>query len=336
MIQQAIQKAVDGCSLTDEEAARAMDEIMSGEATGAQIGAYLTALRMKGETPEEIAASARIMREKGEKVRTAGDVLEIVGTGGDRAFSFNISTVSAIVAAAAGVPVAKHGNRSVSSKCGAADVLEALGIDISLSPAQVQSVFERTDICFMFAQVFHKSMKYAAGPRRELGVRTIFNILGPLANPAGARLQLLGVYDAALCEPMARVLVSLGVHRAMAVHGEPGLDEISPCGRTEVCEVNDGELRSYTLTPEDFGVHSCRMEDLTGGGAVENAAIAQQILAGQRGPKRDTVVINTAAALYIACKADSLQGCARLAEQTIDSGRAAAKLDEWIAATHSC
>ena len=335
MIKEAIGKAIEGRELTVEEAARAMDEIMSGEATGAQIGAYLAALRMKGETPDEITGSARVMREKGEKIRADGDVMDIVGTGGDCAYTFNVSTVSSIVAAAAGLRIAKHGNRSVSSKCGSADVLEALGIRIDLSPAQVEKVLRDTGICFMFAQVFHKSMKHAAGPRKELGVRTIFNILGPLSNPAGASLQLLGVYDESLCEPLARVLGNLGVRRAMTVYGRAGLDEISLCGETEVCELSDGRLHRYVLRPEDFGLAACTMEDLKGGDARENAAIARRILAGEKGPKRDMVLINTAAALYIAGIRGSLRECVELAAQTIDSGRAAAKLAEFAAATQA-
>lgn len=330
MIQQAIQKAVEGNNLTMEEAMGAMDEIMNGEATAAQIGAYLAALRMKGESIDEITASARIMRQKAEKVKPAGEVIDIVGTGGDCAYTFNVSTISALVVAAAGVPVAKHGNRSVSSKCGSADVLEALGVKIDLTPEQVDAVLAEAGICFMFAQTFHKSMRFAAAPRRELGVRTIFNILGPLSNPAGAGLQLLGVYDEALCEPLARVLQNLGVHRAMVVYGRAGLDEISLCGETYVCELNDGRILRYLLRPEDFGMTACSMEELKGGDAAENAAIAKRLLAGEKGPKRDMVLINAAAALYIAGVNESLMKCTEIAREMIDTGKAAEKLREFI------
>jgi anthranilate phosphoribosyltransferase len=334
MIRQAIQKAVMGEDLTLAEAAAAMDEIMSGEATGAQIGAYLAALRMKGESIDEITASARIMREKAEKVNAGGGVLDIVGTGGDCAYTFNVSTLSAIVVAAAGVRVAKHGNRSVSSKCGSADVLEALGIKIDLSKAKAEDVLNKTGICFMFAQVFHKSMKYAAAPRRELGIRTIFNILGPLSNPASADMQLLGVYDEALCEPLVRVLQNLGVKRAMAVYGRVGLDEVSLCGDTAVCELKEGRVHRYLLNPSDFGLERCTLEELRGGDATENAKIARQILAGESGPKRDMVLINSAAALYTAGIDISLKNCVAIAGETIDTGKAMQKLSEFAAASN--
>ena len=333
MIKQAIQKAVAGEDLTLEEAAASMDEIMSGEATGAQIGAYLAALRMKGESIDEITASARIMREKAEKVSAGGGILDIVGTGGDCAYTFNVSTVSAIVVASAGVRVAKHGNRSVSSKCGSADVLEALGVKIDLTREQVVEVLKKTGICFMFAQSFHKSMKYAAAPRKELGIRTIFNVLGPLSNPASADMQLLGVYDESLCEPLIRVLRNLGVKRAMAVYGRAGLDEVSLCGETAVCELKDDHIGRYVLTPEDFGLKSCTLEDLRGGDAAENAAIARRILTGEKGPKRDMVLINSAAALYTVGLSESLKDCVALAAERIDSGRALEKLNEFATAS---
>lgn len=330
MIKEAIGLAVEGKNLSPEQAKGAMDEIMSGNATNAQIAAYITALRMKGESIDEITAGAQVMREKAPLVSVQGDVLDIVGTGGDCAYTFNVSTVSSLVAAAAGVQVGKHGNRSVSSKCGSADVLEALGVKLDLTPTQAAGVLRTAGICFMFAQVFHGSMKYAAAPRKELGIRTIFNILGPLSNPAHANLQLLGVYDAALCQPLAQVLSNLGVRRAMVVYGLDGLDEVSLCGQTQVSELIDQRVSNYLLTPENFGLKPCTMDDLRGGDAQENAQIARDILAGASGPKRDMVLLNSAAALYIAGKADTLKGSVEIAKEMIDSGRAAAKLDELV------
>lgn len=335
MIKEAIAQAVEGQNLSIEQARGAMDEIMSGNATPAQIGAYIAVLRQKGESINEITASAQVMREKAPLVQTEGDVLDIVGTGGDCAYTFNVSTISSLVVAAAGVQVAKHGNRSVSSKCGSADVLEALGVKLDLIPSQAAGVLRTTGICFMFAQVFHGSMKYAAGPRRELGIRTIFNILGPLSNPAHANLQLLGVYAAELCQSLAQVLSNLGVRRAMVVYGLSGLDEVSLCGQTQVSELIDQRVSNYLLSPEDFGLQSCTMEDLRGGDAQENAAIARDILAGGTGPKRDMVLINSAAALYIAGKADSLKACVEIARQMIDSGKAADKLAELARVSNS-
>lgn len=326
MIREAIATAVEGKNLTAEQARGAMDEIMSGAATSAQIGGYITALRMKGESIDEITASAQVMRQKAPPVETQGDVLDIVGTGGDRSFSFNVSTVSSFVAAAAGVQVAKHGNRSVSSKCGAADVLEALGVKLDLTPEQAARVLREAGVCFLFAQTFHSSMKYAGPTRRELGIRTIFNILGPLANPAHNSLQLLGVYDAALCQPLAQVLANLGVRRAMVVYGLDGLDEVSLCGQTQVSELIDGRVSNYLLNPGDFGLEPCTMDDLRGGDAAQNAQIAKDILAGQKGPRRDMVLVNSAAALYIAGKVLSLRDGVRLAAGLIDSGKAADRL----------
>lgn len=335
MIKEAIAQVVEGKELSPEQAKGAMDEIMSGNATLSQIGAYIAALRLKGESIGEITASAQVMRDKAPLVQTEGDVLDIVGTGGDCAFTFNVSTVSSLVAAAAGVQVAKHGNRSVSSKCGSADVLEALGVKLDLTPSQAAGVLRTTGICFMFAQVFHSSMKYAAVPRRELGIRTIFNILGPLSNPAHANLQLLGVYDAALCQPLAQVLSNLGVRRAMVVYGLDGLDEVSLCGQTQVSELIDQRVSNYLLTPEDFGLAPCTMDDLRGGDATENAQIARDILAGGTGPKRDMVLLNSAAALYIAGKADSLKTSVDIARGMIDSGKAADKLEELVRVSNS-
>lgn len=338
MIREAIARAVEGRELSAAEARGAMEEIMDGAATPAQIAGYLTALRIKGETVDEITESARVMREKALRVPGGEGAMDIVGTGGDCAFTFNVSTVSAIVAAAAGVKIAKHGNRSVSSKCGAADLLDALGARLDLTPEKTAEVLDKAGICFMFAQVHHASMKFAAGPRKELGIRTIFNILGPLANPAGATLQILGVYDSALAEPLARVLSNLGVKRAMVVCGGTdgqSIDELSLCGPTEVCELKDGRIERYTLTGDDFGLSSCSLCDIRGGDAAANADIARAILSGEKGPKRDTVVMNAAAALYIAGKAESLRDGAALAEKTIDSGAAKEKLEEFVAATRS-
>jgi anthranilate phosphoribosyltransferase len=338
VIKEAIKKAVDGAALSLEEARGAMEEIMSGEATPVQIAGYLTALRIKGETVDEITASAQVMREKAFKVEGGSDALDIVGTGGDCSNTFNVSTVSAIVAAAAGVKIAKHGNRSVSSKCGAADVLEALGVKLDLTPEQNSRVLNDTGICFMFAPVYHTSMKFAAVPRRELGIRTIFNILGPLSNPAGAGLQVLGVYDEKLTEPLIKVLANLGVKRAMSVCGEAEgrrIDELTLCGENQVCEFSDGKIHKYFLNNSDFGLPSCTLSDIAGGDAAENAEIARNMLAGEGGAKRDTVVINAAAALYIAEKAKTLRECVDIAVNTIESGKAAAKLDEFIKATQS-
>lgn len=331
MIKEAIRLAIAGNDLPFATAKSAMDTIMGGKATAAQIASFLTALRMKGETIEEITACATVMREQGQKLEHDFDVVEIVGTGGDEAFTFNISTVSAFVVAAAGIPVAKHGNRSVSSKCGAADVLEALGARLSLTPKQSKEVLAATGMCFMFAPVYHTSMKYAAPVRKEIGVRTIFNILGPLANPAAASIQLLGVYDRDLIAPLAQTLVNLGLKRAMVVRGCDGLDEITLTGPTEVCEIKDGTLDFYEINPADFGFSFCLVEDLTGGNATDNAAIAKEILRGAPGPKRDIVLLNAAACLYMAAATDTLANGVELARQTIDNGRAYQKMRDFVA-----
>lgn len=334
MIKDAIKAAVEGNDLDYDTARQAMDEIMSGEATNAQIAAFLTALRMKGESIEEITACATVMRQRCAKLSHELEVLDIVGTGGDRSFTFNISTVSAFVIAAAGVPVAKHGNRSVSSKCGAADFLEALGANINLSAAQSARVLERTNMCFLFAPNHHASMKYAAPVRREIGARTIFNILGPLSNPAFAAIQLLGVYDEKLVLPMARVLSNLGIRRAMVVHGDDGLDEISLTTTTTVCEVANGELRQYQLDPRKLGLPLCRPEDLVGGDPLENVRIALSILNGDKGPKRDIVLLNSAACLLMAGKAFSLTDGLEQASMMIDRGLALRKMQEFVSASH--
>jgi anthranilate phosphoribosyltransferase len=298
------------------------------------MGAFLAAMRLKGETIEEITACAEVMREKCIKLYPKTDVIDIVGTGGDELYTFNISTVSSFVVAAGGLPVAKHGNRSVSSKCGSADVLEALGANIMLSAEQSERVLSKTNICFMLAQVYHSAMKHVAHVRRELGVRTVFNILGPLANPAGANMQLLGVYDESLVEPLASVLLNLGVKRAMVVHGHDGLDEITLTGTSTICEVTAKRLNSYFITPEQFGLERCQLSDLTGGDPEENAEIARQILGGEKGPKRDTVVLNAACCLYMGQNNVTMRECVRKAQELIDSGKAMDKLNAFIRATN--
>lgn len=336
MITDAIKKLVENQDLTYDEALACMDEIFSGEATEIQTAGYLTALRMKGETVEEISASARGMRNHAAKLEHDGmEVLEIVGTGGDCANSFNISTTSGLVAAAAGVPIAKHGNRSVSSKCGAADVLEALGVNITIPPEKMSEVLQKTNICFMFAQVYHKAMKYVAPVRKGLGIRTIFNILGPLTNPANASMQLMGVYEEALVEPMAKVLNKLGVNNGMVVYGQDCLDEISLSAPTTVCEIRDGKFKTYVIEPEQFGFDKCDKKDLEGGNPEENAAITKAILSGEKGAKRDAVVLNAAACIYIAKKADTMQEAAKVAEEMIDSGKAMEVLNQFVELTNA-
>ncbi|MBR0381877.1 MAG: anthranilate phosphoribosyltransferase [Eubacterium sp.] len=330
MIKEAILKLTKYEDLPYDMAMTVMDEIMSGEAGEASKSAYLTALAMKGETIEEITASAVGMRNHCVKLLHDMDVLEIVGTGGDRSNSFNISTTSSIVIAAGGVPVAKHGNRAASSKCGSADVLEALGVNIMLPAAKSANLLDEIGICFLFAQTYHSAMRFVAPVRRELGIRTVFNILGPLSNPAGASMQVMGVYDESLVEPLARVLANLGVKRAMVVYGTDVLDEISMSAPTKVCEVKDGTFTSYTITPEEFGFTSCDREALIGGDPAENAAITRDILSGQKGPRRDAVLLNAGAGLYIGGKADTLEEGISLAASLIDSGKAMDKLEEFI------
>ncbi|MGI6004013.1 MAG: anthranilate phosphoribosyltransferase [Christensenellales bacterium] len=330
MIDKAIYDLLAGQHLSLEAARAVMLQMMEGRASDAQMGAFLAAMRMKGESIDEITACAQVMREKCLKLRPETDVLDIVGTGGDELFSFNISTVSAFVVAAGGVPVAKHGNRSVSSKCGSADMLEALGANITLDALQSQRVLLKVGMCFMLAQVYHSAMKHVAHVRKELGVRTIFNILGPLSNPAGATLQLLGVYDENLVEPLARVLANLGVKRAMVVHGHDGLDEITLTDTSTVCEVSGGRLSSYFITPEQFGLARCKPGDLVGGGPQENAEIARRILSGEKGPMRDTVVLNAACCLYMGKNSVTMRQCIRTAQELIDSGKAMQKLEDFI------
>ncbi|MDR2484768.1 MAG: anthranilate phosphoribosyltransferase [Treponema sp.] len=331
MIKEAIIKAACREHLSYEMAEMVMHEIMDGKASEIQMAAFLTAMAVKGETIEEITAAAAGMRKHCIRILHDMDVLEIVGTGGDRSNSFNISTTSALVISAAGVSVAKHGNRAASSKSGAADLLEALGVNITIPPEQSLKLLQTIKICFLFAQNYHISMKYVAPVRKELGIRTIFNILGPLVNPAGAQMELLGVYDEDLVEPMAQVLVNLGVKNALVVYGQDGLDEISMSAPTAVCEVREGKFTSYTIKPEQFGFKRCKKEELTGGAPGENARITRDILSGIKGPKRDAVVFNSAAALYIARPSLTMQDAVHIAEETIDSGKAQEQLERFIA-----
>lgn len=339
MIKEAIIKIVDKQDLTFDEAYATMNEIMSGKTSPTQNSAFLAALSTKStksETIDEIAGCAAAMREHALVV-DAGDMdtFEIVGTGGDNAQSFNISTTSAFVAAAGGMKVSKHGNRAASSKCGTADCLEALGVNIDQAPEKCVELLKEVGLCFFFAQKYHTSMKYVGGIRKELGIRTVFNILGPLTNPIHPKRQLLGVYDESLVEPLARVLYSLGVKNGMVVFGREKLDEISAVGKTLICEFGNGDYKTYEITPEDFGLESCKKEELVGGTPEENAAITRAILSGEeRGAKRTTVLLNAGAALYIGGKADSLAAGIRLAAELIDSGKALKKLEAFIQATN--
>ncbi|MFC1904195.1 anthranilate phosphoribosyltransferase [Chloroflexota bacterium] len=335
MIKEAIQALISGQSLTMPEAAQVMEEIMGGEVTPAQFGAFVTALRLKGETVDEIAGLANVMRAKAIRVNIAEPVIDVVGTGGDSSHTFNISTATALVAAGAGLKVAKHGNRAMSSQCGSADVLEALGVKIELTAGQVQRCLEEVGIGFMFAPAFHPAMKYAAAPRREIGIRTVFNILGPLTNPAGARAYLLGVADGSLVEKMALVLKSLDCRHAMVVHGEDGLDEITLTGKTRVCELKDGDISNYSISPEDFGLAGANLDSLRGSTAGENATLLREILAGASGPQRDVVLMNAASALVAGDKASSLEQGVGLAREAVDSGQALAKLAKLIKLTQS-
>ena len=335
MIKEAIIKLTKKQDLAYAEAEAVMDEIMSGQATPVQMSAYLTALALKGETIDEITASAAGMRAHCIKLLHNLDVLEIVGTGGDGSNSFNISTTSSLVIAAGGVPVAKHGNRAASSKSGAADVLEALGVKITLTPERSAEILKKINICFLFAQNYHIAMKYVAPIRKELGIRTVFNILGPLSNPAGANMELMGVYDQSLVEPLAQVMANLGVNRGMVVYGQDSLDEISMCAPTSVCEIRDGKFTSYEITPEQFGYERCEKGALTGGTPAENAEITKAILKGEeKGPKRQAVCLNAGTALYIAGKAASIEEGVKLAESLIDSGAALKKLEEFVEETN--
>jgi anthranilate phosphoribosyltransferase len=330
MIKEAIQTLVSGKSLTMEQAAQVMEEIMSGEATPAQFGAFVTALRLKGETVEEIIGFAKTMRAKAIPVATDGLVVDTCGTGGDGAHTFNISTAAALVAAGAGLKVAKHGNRAMSSQCGSADVLEALGVKIDLGAQGVRQCLEEVGIGFLFALAFHPAMKYAAAPRREIGIRTVFNILGPLTNPAGAKAQVVGVADCSMMEKLAMALKGLGCQHALVVHGEDGLDEITITDKTRVCELKNKNTECYAISPEDFGFTRANPESLKGATASENARLLHDILAGNAGPQRDVVLMNSAAVLLVGGRVTTLKEGVALAGEVIDSGQARAKLEQLI------
>ena len=337
MIKEAIIKIVSKGDLTYDEAYAVMNEIMSGETTPTQNAAFLSALSTKSaraETTDEIAGCAAAMRDHATKVDTGMELFEIVGTGGDNAHSFNISTTSALVAAAGGMKVAKHGNRAASSACGTADCLEALGVNIHQSPARCVELLNEVGMCFFFAQKYHASMKYVGAIRRELGFRTVFNILGPLTNPGSPSMQLLGVYDGYLVEPLAQVLVNLGVRRGMVVYGQDKMDEISMSAPTTICEIRDGWFKSYTVKPEDFGFTRCTKAELRGGTPEENAKITLSILGGAPGPMRDAVLLNAGASLYIGGKADSMAEGVKLAAELIDSGKALQTLEKLIEASN--
>ena len=331
MIKEAIHKLADKQDLSYEEAETVMNEIMSGSASPVQMSSYLTALSLKGETIDEITGSASGMRANCIKLLHNMDVLEIVGTGGDGANSFNISTTSSIVISACGVPVAKHGNRAASSKCGAADVLEALGVNINVSPEKSQQFLSDINICFLFAQNYHIAMKYVAPIRKELGIRTVFKVRGPLSNPAGANMELMGVYDEKLLYPLARVMQNLGVKKGMVVYGEDKLDEISISAETKVCEIEGDELKMYVIKPEDFGYKRADKKELAGGCPSENAEITRNILNGtDKGAKKDAVCLNAGAALYIAGKAESIYEGVQMAEECIKNGSAYKQLEKFI------
>ncbi len=333
MIKEAIEKIVNKQDLTYDEAYTVMNEIMSGETTPTQNAAFLSALSTKSaraETTEEIAGCAAAMRDHATKVTTDMELFEIVGTGGDNAHSFNISTTSALVAAAGGVKVAKHGNRAASSQCGTADCLEALGVNIQQSPQRCVELLKEAGMCFFFAQKYHTSMKYVGAIRKELGFRTVFNILGPLTNPGSPSMQLLGVYDEYLVQPLAQVLINLGVKRGMVVYGQDKLDEISMSSPTTVCEFKDGWMKNYTICPEDFGLTRCTKEALVGGTPEENAKITLSILNGKQGPRRGAVLMNAGAALYLGGKAESMKDGIALAAELIDSGKALETLKKLI------
>ena len=338
MIKEAIVKIVDKQDLTYDEAYTVITEIMSGETTPTQNAAFLAALSTKStkaETIEEITGCAAAMRDKATRLEHSMDLMEIVGTGGDGAHSFNISTTTAIVCASAGLKIAKHGNRAASSSCGTADCLEALGVNINLEPAKCLELLEKVGFCFFFAQKYHTSMKYVGSIRKELGIRTVFNILGPLTNPASPQRQLLGVYDQSLVEPLAQVLMKLGVRKGMVVYGQDKLDEISLCAPTTVAEFADGWFRTAEITPEQFGFERCKREDLLGGVPAENAAITKTVLAGEKGHKRNAVLLNAGAALYIGDKAATMEEGVKLAAELIDSGKAAETLEKLIELSNS-
>ncbi|MFH0912020.1 MAG: anthranilate phosphoribosyltransferase [Planctomycetota bacterium] len=330
MIQEALKRVLDGQNLTCEESAAVMDEIMSGACTGAQIGAYLVALRIKGETVDEITGAARVMREKATRIPAPADVIDTCGTGGDGQKTFNVSTAAALVAAGAGAKVAKHGNRSVSSSSGSSQVLEALGVNVMAGPETVARCIEEAGIGFLFAPLLHGAMKHAIGPRKEIGVRTIFNILGPLTNPAGARRQLLGVYAADLVETLARVLQALGAERVIVVHGRDGLDEITLSEKTDMAVLRDGAVETATIAPEEFGLKRAPIERMRVNSPEESAAILRDVLAGGKGPARDMVLVNAGAALFAADLAADIAEGIEKAREAVDRGKASASLNRLI------
>ena len=332
MMQEAIQKVVDRHNLSQQEASRVMSIMLSGEATQAQLGAFLTAMRMKGETLEELTGFASVLKEKAEHIAPdTRNYLDLVGTGGDRTFTFNISTTSAFVAAGAGLPIAKHGNRSISSKSGAGDVLEALGVNITAEPEVVAECVEKAGLGFMFAPSFNKSMKYVGQARKEMGVRSVFNILGPLANPSDAKSMVVGVYDPALTDLLARAMCNLGVESGFVVSGEDCMDEFTLTGKTIVSEINDGNVSTYEVTPEQFGFQRATLADLQGGDGKDNAKITEGILKGEvRGAKRDIVLLNAGAALYAGKVAGSMEDGISLAAESIDSGKAFTVLEKLV------
>lgn len=334
MIKEAIAQLVKREDLTSEVMEQVMEEIMTGEATDAQKASFLTALSMKGETIDEITSAAKVLRSHCEHFLNDMDVLEIVGTGGDGSNTINISTLSSVVVSAAGIPVAKHGNRAASSKCGTADCLEALGVKIDCAPARSAQILKDINLCFLFAQKYHPAMRFVGAVRKEMGIRTLFNVLGPLANPAGATMQLFGVYSEELVEPLAHVLRNLGVKRAMVVYGKDSIDEISLSAETKVCEFKNDEFKSYIIKPEDLGIARCNKEDLVGGTPQENAAIVNDILGGAKGPKTDVVLLNAGAAIYLASDGITLKDGIEKAREIIVSGKAKEQLEKFIEETN--
>lgn len=334
MIKEAIAQLVKREDLISEVMEQVMEEIMTGEATDAQKASFLTALSMKGETIDEITSAAKVLRSHCERFLNDMDVLEIVGTGGDGSNTINISTLSSVVVSAAGIPVAKHGNRAASSKCGTADCLEALGVKIDCAPARSAQILKDINLCFLFAQKYHPAMRFVGAVRKEMGIRTLFNVLGPLANPAGATMQLFGVYSEELVEPLAHVLRNLGVKRAMVVYGRDSMDEISLSAETKVCEFKNDEFKSYVIKPEDLGLTRCNKEDLVGGTPQENAAIVNDILGGAKGPKTDVVLLNAGAAIYLASDGITLKDGIEKAREIIVSGKAKKQLKEFIEETN--
>ncbi len=335
MIKEAISKVVGHSDLTRKEMISCMDEIMTGKASPAQIGSFITALRIKGETVEEVTGACMVMREKAVKLSIAGKVVDTCGTGGSNTNAFNISTASSFVVSGAGLKVAKHGNRGVSSECGSADVLKALGVNIEITPDKVKECIEKIGIGFLFAPLFHGAMKYAIGPRREIGIRTIFNILGPLTNPANANCQVLGVYQEDLTEKLANVLKNVGVERACVVHGLDGLDEVSITGKTKVSELKDKKVKTFNVEPKDFGIKKASLKDIKGGTVEENAQIVKDVLKGKSGPKKDIVVLNAAFALVAGDVAKDFKEAIKIADGSIQSGKAMDKLEKLIKFTNS-